>query len=192
MVWWWNIDNFLLNTHAHFVPSSRRSRARRTRQSRQATQPVPMDVLEHIKKHDEEMSKSEAWAGAVAQTPPHHRSERRRRKPHPLWACFDRPPGPLRRIRYWILPPHIRRRGRPVEKRRPVPLVLLLLPLLLLLLWQNQPHKKKVCCNNFVRVNAKSSCKLEFCSRGSKMLGFISEIPTCFTMLVLGHTEYLN
>ena len=96
-------------------------------------------------------ARAKTRAGAVAQAPPHHRSEKRR-KPHPLWACFDRLPGPLRRIRCWILPPHIRRCGHPVEKRRPVSLVLLLLPLLLLLLWQNQPQKKKVCYNNSVHV----------------------------------------
>ena len=77
MVWWWNIDKFLLYTHAHFVPSSRRSRARRTRQSRQATQPVPMDVLERIKKHDEEMSKSEDSSGSssTSSTPPQKRKD---------------------------------------------------------------------------------------------------------------------
>ena len=77
MVWWRNIDKFLLYTHAHFVSSSRRSRARRTRQSRQATQPVPMDVLERIKKHDEEMSKSEDSSGSssTSSTPPQKRKE---------------------------------------------------------------------------------------------------------------------
>ena len=63
-------------THLHVHPS-RRSRARRTRQSRQATQPVPLDVLERIKKHDEEMSKSEDSSGTSStnSTPPQKRKD---------------------------------------------------------------------------------------------------------------------
>ena len=62
---------------------SRRSRARRTRQSRQATQPVPSDVLERIKKHDEEMSKSEDSSGSSStnSTPPQKRKEEEKAPP---------------------------------------------------------------------------------------------------------------
>lgn len=67
----------------HTCTLSRRSRARRTRQSRQATQPVPADVLDRIKKHDEEISKSEDSSGSSStnSTPPQQRKEEERSKP---------------------------------------------------------------------------------------------------------------
>ena len=40
--------------HIHTITHRRKTRARRTRQSRKATQPVPLDVLEKINKHDQE------------------------------------------------------------------------------------------------------------------------------------------
>ena len=67
----------------HTCALSRRSRARRTRQSRQATQPVPVDVLERIKKHDEEMSKSEDSSGSssTSSTPPQKRKDEEKATP---------------------------------------------------------------------------------------------------------------
>ena len=66
---------YIQHTLTHIY--SRRSRARRTRQSRQATQPVPMDILDRIKKHDEELSKSEDSSGSSStnSTPPQKRKD---------------------------------------------------------------------------------------------------------------------
>ena len=76
-----------LNVYTHLHPS-RRSRARRTRQSRQATQPVPADVLERIKKHDEEMSRSEESSGtsSTSSTPPQKRKDEE--KATPIMSVF--------------------------------------------------------------------------------------------------------
>ena len=68
------------HTHTHtYTHISRRSRARRTRQTRQATQPVPADILDKIKKHDEEASKSEdsgtSNSSSASSTPPQNRKE---------------------------------------------------------------------------------------------------------------------
>lgn len=41
-------------THTHALSHSRKTRARRTRQNRKATQPVPIDVLDKINKHDQQ------------------------------------------------------------------------------------------------------------------------------------------
>ena len=57
------------DTNIFIVPYSRRNRARRTRQSRKPTQPVPSDIIQQIIKHDEiELSKSESKAASEVES----------------------------------------------------------------------------------------------------------------------------
>ena len=63
-----------------FLLFSRRNRARKLRQQRKSTQPVPQDVLEQITKHDEmEISKSEAPAGS--ESPGNERQQDKPKQP---------------------------------------------------------------------------------------------------------------
>ena len=114
------------HTHTTLHYTSRRSRARRTRQSRQATQPVPVDVLERIKKHDEELSKSEESSGTSStnSTPPQKRRDED--KPTPMMSAYRPAARPASKIlsqnpsqqTLWSMPS---RRKEPAATTEPPP-----------------------------------------------------------------------
>ena len=90
--------NLLTNVYRFFFFCSRRSRARRTRQSRQATQPVPSDILERIKKHDEEVSRSEDSSDSSNSTPPQKRRDEEKSKPLPMMSAYKPSARPASKV----------------------------------------------------------------------------------------------